>query len=138
MPSIPTPEFVINKRLVSPIEIDMWNIQGKYENGAWHPLVHACVKEWAKKNNFVGKASIWSSVMPSASFETYTNTFYIVAFGMAGFMKLLESTLCDYFPRQVLRSGEMQVKRRTWRPYLHLEYGQIWIIGDDVEWDELV
>lgn len=97
----------------------------------------ACVKDWAAKNQFQGKGTIWSSVMSSANFENYTNACFIDAFGMAGFMKQLESTLCGHIPRQVRRSGEMQVERGSWRPYLHLEHGKIWIVDDDAEWVEL-
>lgn len=123
--------------MVSPIEIDMWNIKGKYADGVWHELIHACVKDWAAKNRFVGKGTLWSSVMPSANFETYTDACYVAAFGMAGFMKQLESTLSRHIPRQVRRSGEMLVERGSWRPYLHLEHGKIWIASDDVEWGEI-
>ncbi|MGZ3745465.1 MAG: hypothetical protein ACXVBQ_16495 [Pseudobdellovibrionaceae bacterium] len=47
--TIPTPKFEINKRMVSPIEIDMWNIQGQYEDGKWHELIHACVQRLGGK-----------------------------------------------------------------------------------------
>ena len=135
--TIPTPNFIINNRMVSPLEIDMWNIKSKYADAVWHELIHACVKDWAAKNQFKGKATIWSSVMPSANFENYTNACFIATFGMAGFMKQLETTLCKHIPRQVRRSGEMQVERGSWRPYLHLEHGKIWMISDHVEWVEL-
>lgn len=134
--TIPTPKFAINKRMVSPVEIDMWNIQGKYADGMWHELIHACVKDWAAKNQFEGKATIWCSVMSSANFENYSSAFFIAAFGLAGFVKQLETTLCGHIPRQIRRSGEMQVERGNWRPYLHLEHGKIWIVSDDVEWRE--
>jgi hypothetical protein len=81
--TIPTPKFEINKRMVSPIEIDLWNIKGKYADGVWHELIHACVKDWVAKNKFEGKATIWSSVMPSANFADYTNACFIAASGMA-------------------------------------------------------
>jgi hypothetical protein len=135
--TIPTPKFEINKRMVSSIEIDMWNIKGKYADGVWHKLVQASVKDWSAKKQFEGKATIWSSVMPSANFETYTNACYIAAFGMTGFMKQLETTLYEHIPRQVRRSEEMQVERGSWRPYLHFEHGKIWIVSDDAEWGEL-
>ena len=75
--------------------------------------------------------------MPSANFENYTNACFIAAFGMAGFMKQLESTLSGHFSRQVRRSGEMQVERGSWRPYLHLEQGKVWSVSDAAEWREL-
>ncbi|WP_262966752.1 hypothetical protein [Methylobacter psychrophilus] len=133
---IPTPKFEISNRLVSPLEIDMWNIKGNYADGAWHKLIHVCAKDWAAKKRFAGTATIWSSVMPSANFETYTNACYVAAFGMAGFMNQLETTLSGHISSHVRRSGEMQVERGSWRPYLHLEQGKIWIISDDVEWVE--
>ncbi|MGZ8945235.1 MAG: hypothetical protein ACXW1W_07375 [Methylococcaceae bacterium] len=135
--TIPTPKFEISKCLVSPVEIDMWNIKGAYADGLWHKLIHACVKDWAAKNQFEGKATLWSSVMPSANFETYTNACYVAAFGMAGFMKQLETTLCVHISKHIQRSGEMQVERGSWKPYLHLEHGKIWIISDNAEWGEL-
>ena len=135
--TIPTPKFEISNRMVSPLEIDMWNIKGNYADGAWHQLIHVCTKDWAAKKRFTGKATIWSSVMPCANFETYTNACYVAAFGMAGFMNQLESTLSSHISKYVRRSGEMQVERGSWRPYLHLEQGKIWIINDDVEWVEL-
>ena len=134
---IPTPKFEINKRMVSPIEIDMWNIKGKYADGEWHELIHACVKNWAAKNQFDGKGTIWSHVMPSANFGDYGDSCCIAAFGMTGFMKQLETTLSGHFSRQVRRSDEMLVERGSWRPYLHLEQGKIWIISDVAEWREL-
>lgn len=75
--------------------------------------------------------------MPSANFETYTNACYVAAFGMTGFMKQLETTLCVHISKQIRRSDETQVERGSWRPYLHLEYGKIWEISDAVEWVEL-
>jgi hypothetical protein len=75
--------------------------------------------------------------MPSANFENYTNACFIAAFGMAGFMKQLETTLSGHIPRQVRRSDEMQVERESWRPYLYLEHGKVWIVSDAAEWVEL-
>ena len=135
--TIPTPEFKINKRMVSPLEIDMYNIKGPYEDGEWHTLIHECTKKWAAKNQFSGKGTLWSSVMPSANFESYYDVCVITSFGMAGFMKELEITLGWQLRRKVRRSDEMQVKRGIWRPYLHLEQGKIWIVSDAAEWEEL-
>lgn len=123
--------------MVSPIEIDMWNIKGQYEDGKWHELIHACAKDWAEKSQFEGKGTIWCCVMPRANIETYTNACYVAAFGMAGFMTQLTSTLCRHIPRQVRRSGEMQVERGNWRPYLHLDHGKVWIVSNALEWVEL-
>jgi hypothetical protein len=67
--TIPTPEFKISKRMVSPIEIDMWNIKGRYEYGKWHELIHAIVKNWAAKKQFQGKGSIWSTVRDRRQFR---------------------------------------------------------------------
>lgn len=135
--TIPTPEFKMSKRMVSPIEIDMWNIKGRYEDGKWHELIHASVKNWAAKKQFQGKGTIWSTVRDSTNFGDYAQVCCIAAFGMAGFMKQLETTLLGGFWKQVRRSDEIQVRTGSWRPYLHLEHGKIWTVSDAAEWDEL-
>ncbi|MFZ4534930.1 hypothetical protein [Propionivibrio sp.] len=135
--TIPTPEFKINKRIVCPIEIDMYNIKGKYQDGNWHALILATAQKWVEKKQFEGKGTIWSRVQPSANFENFTNTCFITAFGMAGFIDQLEINLCAYFSRQVRRSDEMQIEQGNWRPYLHLEQGKIWIVEDEDVWQEL-
>ena len=137
MTTIPTPTFLINKRTVSALEIDMWNITGNYADGAWHQLIQSCVKNWTAKKQFVGLATVWSSTMPSANFGEYTNSCVIAAFGLGGFINQLETTLSDHFPRQVRRAEDMQVVSGSWRPYLNLEHGKIWTALDAVEWGEL-
>ena len=123
--------------MICPLEIDMYNISGKYQDGKWHELIQTLVKNWVKSKQFGDKGTIWSSVQPSASFEDFTNACFITAFGMPGFMRYLEVKLCENFPRQVRGSDEMMFERGTWRPYLHLEHGKIWAISDEVEWKEL-
>lgn len=50
MPNIiPTPEFKLQNRMISPLEIDMWNIEGTYEDGKWHELIHVAIKNWMEK-----------------------------------------------------------------------------------------
>lgn len=37
----------------------------------------------------------------------------------------------------VLSLSKIEVERGSWRPYLHLEHGKVWIVSDDAEWVEL-
>jgi hypothetical protein len=132
--SPPTLEFKHHKRLVSPLEIDIENIQGQYADGKWHEPIYAAVKHWAAKKEFQGTATIWIREMPSCNFGDYSNTFCLVAIGMPGFMKQLETRLLGSFRKQVRRSDEILVKRATWQPYLHLEHGKVWITSEAGEW----
>ena len=135
--TIPTPKFKLLNRMILPLEIDMWNIQGEYADGEWHELIHDAVKHWAAKKQFEGKATLWDTVMNSTNFGSYSQVCGITAFGMAGFMKQLETTLCRHFSRQVRYSNYTLVTREHWRPYLHLEHGKIWTASDAAEWEEL-
>jgi hypothetical protein len=135
--TIPTPKFEISKQMASTLEIDMWNITGKYADGAWHQLIHACVKDWVATNKFKGKATLWSSVIPSSNFNGYGNSCFLAQFGMVGILELLEAKLRSSFPKQVRLSDEVQVIQGTWRPYLHLGHGKIWEISDATAWVQL-
>ena len=133
---IPTPAFVLQKRLMIPLEIDMYAIEGQYAEGGWHNLIESAIKNWARNNQFQGRGTLWYRRGYSVNFGHQDSSFFITAFGLPKFISFLENYLSP-IRRHVRRSDETKITRGQWFPYLHLEQGKIWSLLDAGEWIEL-
>ena len=137
--TINNPTFKLEGTPLPSIEIDMWEIQGEYSDGLWHRLIHSYANQWISENNFKGKATFWSVVLPSVNFHHQGNSFFLVGCYVPDeLLNGLKEFLSQKFQKQVRMSDEIIATRKEgWRPYLHLEQEKVWEYCEDFVWVEV-
>lgn len=134
--------FVINKRIINPLEFNFNSIKDHYPDDDWQVLIMEGIKNYALYNGIKNKGTIWRRYAYSTNFGEYTSSFFIAAFGLPGLMKYLEKNLSPKVCRYMRYSDGTTVNYGNWNVLVHFEHDKQWLIdegfGEKIEDDNKI